>query len=1076
MQKRLFYAVALVALQVILGGVNATPTVKVFSYDEALTEGIISKPRIYIQNLSTTESISHFYYCYYFTVENNLVPVLEDYYTPKSIPTLESLGNGNYRVTFTFLNVTLQPGQILPNTSGEVVGIRYGNWEPLNKTNDHSNNLASVFAPNPNIPVYLQDGTQIYGNLPPNPANPPQPPMVYAATGDFAVFSKEYTDIRNNVKITGGNSGSTNYLELGCDDTIYGSVFSKGSCLLRDRARVYGDVTSGQSVNKQNSSTIFIQGTERSLAQMELPELETPVVTIGSNSIDVPGSAAYTLYPGKYDVFHVNANAILTIMPGEYSFREFVLETNVNMLCNVGSTTRVDLNIRGRCSLGNGTNMTLPTGITTPLSVAIRSSQSDQLYIGTDATIVGLVYAPDAEVHVYSRTVVNGSLYGRQVVLEPQVTLCKPPTLLGLSHSEGAMAPPFDPMVFSYVAVVPEETATVTVNPTVGSGQTVTVNGKSPVTPVNLTGAETDITIEVSGSGACGITKYKMNVKRSEKYQIFVNPGSTCAPGSETGTTWECGYKTLQPALDAAAQKGMELWVKEGVYTPSTPINAVDPRSATLLIYPGVDIKGGFAGTETENKPEGERTIFTGDVLGDDDSCAVWPPDSSCDRYRDENLYHVVTAKGNQNAENIYLNGVTIERGNANGTGADCSGAGLNILSGKPSMEFVNIRYNSADCSGAGIYVAPAGGFSIFKNCLIDFNVSKSSDGGGMAYLSSEPLLIDASVFDKNTTSSTSDDHGGSALYFDKAEVRIINAVFARNTSHSNKGAVLNDGGSLYVLNCTFAFNTSTGAMSISNANGASTVIGNSILWNSEEKDEVNDTNFTIKYTCITNGFMGVGNLGDDPLFTNPTKPAGDDGRWGTFDDGLQLIKGSPCRDKSEYGNTPDEDFFTTPRDHNYYDDLGAYEYRVMFEFGQIVFGRLYSGNFIPVNDLTVITKIVHPINIYQYSKSKYQRVIRAYVERNKYTKNKTQIYGFLRVLDKNGVPLGKEIRVDLIKVADDREKIVFQSLAADYSWGKKILFVGEKYWHGVENPWVYCLWSTLDKPKLEWRVPNSQF
>jgi hypothetical protein len=295
MQLKRLMLFSLSMLILCIQGVLGSPIVKIFSYEDAATSEISSKPRIYIQNLAGSVAISNFYYYYYFTTENSKKPILEDYYTPNSILTLDSLGNGNYRIKFTFTGITLQPGQILPNISGEAVGIRYTDWSSLDKSNDFSTNLSSSFVLNPNIPVYLYDGTQIYGNLPQSPANPPQPPTLISAMGDFAIFSEEYTDLRDRVKITGGYAGSSNYLELGCDDTLYGKIVSKGNIFLRERACIFGDVTSGQMVSTQNS--VQIQGTLRNYAQMELPVLEAPTVTCGTTNVSVPPNTSYTLTP-----------------------------------------------------------------------------------------------------------------------------------------------------------------------------------------------------------------------------------------------------------------------------------------------------------------------------------------------------------------------------------------------------------------------------------------------------------------------------------------------------------------------------------------------------------------------------------------------------------------------------------------------------------------------------------------------------------------------------------------------------------------------------------------------------------
>ena len=394
----------------------------------------------------------------------------------------------------------------------------------------------------------------------------------------------------------------------GCDDTLFGFVLSKGNIFLRERARIYGNVTSGQVVSKQNS--VYIQGATRNYAQMNCRCLVTPTVAFGTTNVSYRRMDPYTLtLPERTIPFHAYANVSLTIQPGAYSFREFLLEPNVRVLLNVGSNDRIDLNIKENCSLGNGTNMTLPTGITNSYSVSIRSAQTSQLYIGTDATIRGLIYAPDAEVHVYSRTKIYGSIYGRRAILEPDVKCCNPPTLLYLSNSESVMAPPFDPLIFNYKSVIMDATSTIIVIPKIRPGQSVTVNGNSPATPVNLNAGETNISVLVSHPKACGTTNYNLKVTRSANFAIYVNDNSPCTPGTEDGNSWATAYKILQPAIDKAKQEGKVIRVAEGVYKPTVRTVSNDPRSATFSIPGGVKIVGGFNGTETgsNSKPEGTR-------------------------------------------------------------------------------------------------------------------------------------------------------------------------------------------------------------------------------------------------------------------------------------------------------------------------------------------------------------------------------------------------------------------------------------------------------------------------------------
>jgi RHS repeat-associated protein len=143
---------------------NAAVAVKVFSRDEGLTEGNISRPRIYVQNTGT-ETINNFSYRYFFTTENSLAPMVEPYYlTDKEQIMLVPYGSGYY-IQYTVTNANLGPGGLMPQSSGNCVGLHYNDWSAWTKTNDFSNNLSSSFAENQNISVYVA-GARIYGNEP----------------------------------------------------------------------------------------------------------------------------------------------------------------------------------------------------------------------------------------------------------------------------------------------------------------------------------------------------------------------------------------------------------------------------------------------------------------------------------------------------------------------------------------------------------------------------------------------------------------------------------------------------------------------------------------------------------------------------------------------------------------------------------------------------------------------------------------------------------------------------------------------------------------------------------------------
>jgi len=96
---------------------------------------------------------------------------------------------------------------------------------------------------------------------------------------------------------------------------------------------------------------------------------------------------------------------------------------------------------------------------------------------------------------------------------------------------------------------------------------------------------------------------------------IYVN---AIAQGSNDGTSWQDAYLDLQDALETA-QFGDQIWVAAGRYTPD---RGTKDRSAFFNIPDGIELYGGFAGTETDPSQRDcltNETVLTGDLNGDDE-------------------------------------------------------------------------------------------------------------------------------------------------------------------------------------------------------------------------------------------------------------------------------------------------------------------------------------------------------------------------------------------------------------------------------------------------------------------------
>ncbi|NLD94423.1 MAG: hypothetical protein GX639_17340, partial [Fibrobacter sp.] len=964
----------------------ADRSVQVFSRDEGFAEGNISKPRIYIKNTGD-DTLTFLRYYYYFTTEESKQPVFDDYYSPDVNIAIEHLHDSLYRVKYEF-DGNIFPGAMYPSEVENVIGLHYPNWSPWNKENDYSKSFGTyINILNENIPVYDENETLLFGIEPPDTGNggtppPPPPPgndtlvVLPASTfpmGYYAVYGVESVNIADSVTIKNGKIGSNTYIEVGCDALLQGDIVAGGNLFLRERASVKGSVQIAGIVSRQNGTSV--SGSETDSMHYEPVQLPVVSVTPGVVNKIIPVNQSETIYPGAYDTLIAYAGATVTLRPGTYSFSRFMLEPDVHLVAELNGGTPIIVNIQNMFRIADRCTVDLPIGKEYPLSLQFYTAQTEQVFIGNKVVFKGVVCAPEAEISVNSRTKVFGGVYGKKVLIQPNVTLCKPPVLADLYHSEITFAPSFDPLNTFYTSIISQDAATLNVLPTAeDTGITVTVNGNNPAIPVTLSGSSTDITILLTDTDGCSSTRYLLRVQRSPNYMIYVNDDSPCTPGTEDGETWATAWKDLQDALDNAAITGREIWVAEGMYNPTKRIESTDVRSATFLINPGIEIKGGFNGTEPDGVPVGSpyNTLISGDISGNDGSIGVWPPTISDGIYLSDNVYHVVTTNGN--SKSIHLYRLVIQGGVANGKGYNKIGAGIFNKNSSPAIEYCGIRQNYSDSSGAGIY--DEGGFVSIVSCLFKNNVSLSDNGAGLYNKSRKPIKIDGSVFDGNTTKDSSSLSGGGAIYISGALTEIVNSVFTLNIAKGKGGAIFNNGSILKLVNCTFYNNSATkGAGGINNQLAQSTIV-NTILWNNN--GEISDTISNVNYSCIRGGYPGNGNISSLPEFTSTINPEGADGKYGTNDDGLRLTGNSPCLDNALTSGAPPVDITGIIRPSGSGVEIGAYEYVDLNRTNKTFLGRMRDGVFYETADIDRILQLSNPAKICKYSKSRYHRVIRA--------------------------------------------------------------------------------------------------
>ncbi len=189
--------------------------------------------------------------------------------------------------------------------------------------------------------------------------------------------------------------------------------------------------------------------------------------------------------------------------------------------------------------------------------------------------------------------------------------------------------------------------------------------------------------------------------------------------GTGDGSSWASG-KDLQAALTDAAS-GSELWIKVGTYKPTSGTD----RAATFTLKSGVELYGGFAGTETHRGQRSiapHRTILSGNI--------------GTTSTFENNSYHVVTADGTD--ASAVLDGVTILGGYANGSGtSQHRGGGLVATNGSPTLRNLNFAGNTAVDLGGGMTL-------LDSNASLDnviFSRNQAQYGGGVGMFNSTPTL-----------------------------------------------------------------------------------------------------------------------------------------------------------------------------------------------------------------------------------------------------------------------------------------------------------------------------------------------
>jgi hypothetical protein len=387
------------------------------------------------------------------------------------------------------------------------------------------------------------------------------------------------------------------------------------------------------------------------------------------------------------------------------------------------------------------------------------------------------------------------------------------------------------------------------------------------------------------GSGTAGVDM--------GAYETRVLYAAPAAQNSGSCVVWSHAC-TLQTAL-GVARYGDQIWVKAGVHKPTA--NPAD-RSASFALKSGVQVYGGFAGTETllgQRDWATYKTILSGDIDGNDTADASGVVTSTAG-ITGTNSFHVVRADNVDSS--TLLDGFIITAGKADGVAyyAYDRGGGVYLNASRLTLRNLILSGNAAT-NGGGMFNWNSS--PTLTN--VAFAGNSATDGGGMFnIISSSPTLTNVAF------AGNSAYNAGGGMFNRNSHPTLVNVAFAGNSASNAGGGMLNESFSHPTLtNVAFAGNSASNAGGGMWNSDSKPKLRNAILWGNTATNGPSIYNFgsnapTIAYSllqdssCPGNCSGGGMIYNADPLFVDADGP---DNIPGTLDDNLRLRPGSPAID-----------------------------------------------------------------------------------------------------------------------------------------------------------------------------------
>ena len=291
----------------------------------------------------------------------------------------------------------------------------------------------------------------------------------------------------------------------------------------------------------------------------------------------------------------------------------------------------------------------------------------------------------------------------------------------------------------------------------------------------------------------------------------YVSPSGN----GSTGLSWANAYTSIQPAL-AAAAIGDEIWVAQGTYI----IQSVETQ---LVIKGGVNVLGGFAGTETSKDARSTnpdltiishqtsviaefRLLFSSDL----NDPATWDGFT----FDGKNVSTGVKLSGNCTLNNCVVKNCSVINGQGSAVYMTSSSSFIPVILSNTKILNNRLKVSSTNTTplgGAGVYVKDGSKLAEIKNCTIKDNTIEGISatgtleamGAGIYIVEGKILncVIDNNIVMNSASATYSHNNftaGAIAIVPMKTdvpakEVLIEGCIITNSTSMSRGGAIIID-------------------------------------------------------------------------------------------------------------------------------------------------------------------------------------------------------------------------------------------------------------------------------------------